>query len=548
MTLIGERFRWIVLGGGAAGCWLAHRLEASGQGSVALVEAGMPTDDVRTRVPAWYPRAQNTRLDWAYRTEPQSALSGRRLAWPRGKCLGGSSAINALIAMAPSRGDLLRWSRLVGGRWPQWLAEFAQRFESPEGQDGPLGQRCAITGLNLEPVRETHPWCAEFLEAAARAGLTPRSPWVQAQADVCGSYALTATDARRQTTADRLLAGVAPAAATAAGPDDPPRRLTLRTGCHVHRIVLEKGRAVAAEITSATGARERLFADEAIFVTAGAIGSPELLLRSGIGSAAELQRCGIACQVNASAVGENLQDHLVMPVVLRMKTLAGLPYRFSREMRQRYRRSGTGPLASNLAEVGAMLGQVQLADAADDEAADTPRVQLHVTPTHYLKYPLLPAPADCMSIGITPLHPASRGRVRLTGSGDALRLEIDPNYLAEAADQLDFSQAASWISDTVASSELGDLVERQLIPGERRSDAAGMLRSVRTLAQSIYHPVGTCRAGRDTHSVVDDQFRVRGVEGLRVADASVLPDLPSGNTCAAAVLMAELAARGVLGD
>jgi choline dehydrogenase len=223
-----------------------------------------------------------------------------------------------------------------------------------------------------------------------------------------------------------------------------------------------------------------------------------------------------------------------------------LPYRFGPTERARFRTSGSGALASNLAEVGALLGQIAVPGAPADEAAATPRFQLHVTPTHYLKYPWLRSATNCMSIAITPLHPASRGRLAITGAASAAQLKIEPRYLAESGDLEEFVAACSWVAEVVGTSSLQPLIARQLIPAEHRRDAAGIRRSVRSLAQSIYHPVGTCRAGLDAGSVVDDEFRVRGAVGLRVADASVLPDLPSANTCAATLVMAELAARSLL--
>jgi choline dehydrogenase len=530
-------FRWLVVGGGTAGCLLARRLAESRGGTVGLIEAGSAPRDARTVAPAWYPRAQGTRLDWGFRTEPQAALAGRQLAWPRGRALGGSSAINALIYLLPAPGDLERWSRVVGGYWAEGLAAVAAGWQAAAHGSG---FRCPISGLELEPVRDVHPWCRAFLDAATAIGLPQPSPWIQSQPDVCGPYWLTQRRGRRHTTATDLLAANA---APRSGSCDDSNNLSIITGWQAERIVFQQGRAVAVAAKSEAESAPLLIRADEIILAAGAIGSPALLLRSGIGPAAELQGSGIRCVVDAPEVGANLQDHLVMPVVFQMRTEEGLPYRFSRAARQQFRDSASGPLASNLAEVGALLGQIALEGASAGEASRTPRIQLHVTPTHYLKYPRLMTLPNCMSIGITPLHPVSRGRIRLAASeADNHGLRIDPQYLSDARDAADFWEGYVWIRQAARSAGLGELISSQSIPSAARSDPAGISRSVRAMAQSIYHPVGTCRAGSDDRSVVDDRFCVRGVSGLRVADASVLPDLPSGNTMTAALLMAELAA------
>ena len=541
-----DRFRWVIVGGGAAGCSLARRLVESGYGSVAIIEAGQATRDARTVVPAWYPRAQNTRIDWAYRTQPQSGLGGRRLAWPRGKCLGGSSAINALIYMLPARGDFERWSRQVGGHWQRGLAAIGLQLEAAAAAVNLSDEIvCPLTQLPLEPVSETHPWCRAFVEAAAAAGnLQVRAPWLRSEADICGNYWLTAKKGRRRTTAS-LLPNVLPMWSE---PTHEDQGLTLFTGCYVHRVLIERGRAVGVELSCPETPREQtvIRAEEEIILTAGTIGSPHLLLLSGVGPANELEQCDIRCQADSPFVGRNLQDHLTLPAVLQMKTASGLPTCFGPQERKRYRDHGAGGLASNIAEVGALIGHTKLPGASTEEATHTPAVQLHVTPTHYLRYPFLGSPANCMSIAVTPLHPASRGQLRLTGAANHLSLEIDPQYLTESADAAEFISAHAWISELLSNSELGRLVEQRVIPQPHRCDEAGIMRSVRSMAQSIYHPIGTCRAGHLSSSVVDDTFRVHGVDNLRVADASTLPDLPSGNTCAATLVVAELAARIIL--
>lgn len=535
MTSSRRAFRWLVVGAGAAGCHLAHRLAASGQGSVALLEAGERAQDPRTWVPAWYPHAQGRRVDWAFRTQPQSQLSGRSLAWPRGKCLGGCSAINGLIYMWPAVADLERWAQAVGGLWQQSFSQPAPPAATNSSH------RCPLTGIPLGPVAKTHTWCRSFVEAATRCGLSCHDSWMQAETGVCGNYWLTTEHGRRVTPATGLLAAQADPSSMVA------RQLTILSGLNVERILMQQGRAVGVLAHDQRGEPLTLLAEDAVHLSAGTIGSATLLLRSGIGPARHLRAAGIDCLVDAAEVGQNLQDHLVWPIVVRMRSTAGLPYRFDRAARAEYRGWGTGPLSSNLAEVGAMFGQWVPTNAVGNQPPIAPRFQLHVTPTHYLKYPRLRADTDCMSLGLTPLHPDSRGSICLDEHQPQGSPLISPGYLSAAGDVDQFEDAWEIIQEILSQPPLADITAERLIPAPHRSESKGYRRSVSALAQSIYHPVGSCRAGHDAQSVVDDHLRVRGIQGLRVADASVLPDLPSGNTCAAALLVADFAAKLLCG-
>ncbi len=328
------------------------------------------------------------------------------------------------------------------------------------------------------------------------------------------------------------------------------RELTIFADSHGERLLIERGRAVGVQIVK-DGQSQKIFATDEVIVCAGAIDSPALLLRSGIGPTDHLNSCGIDCEMHAPEVGMNLQDHLVWPVVFQMHAPSGLPDRFCKAERDAYRQHGTGPMASNIAEAGAMLGSNALGTAKASSTpgpTDEPVVQIHTTATHYLKYPVLRSEAPCASIAITALHPQSRGTIRLDTSCPQRGPVIDPAYLECETDLKPFLLAYEWVTEMARQSAWCEVAHTQVLPSPKRNQRESLVRSIRTLSQSIYHPVGTCRAGADEQSVVDSQLRVRGILGLRIADVSVLPDLPSGNTCSAAWLVAELAALSILKD
>ncbi len=542
-------YRWIIVGAGAAGCWLARRLAAAGCGRVALVEAGPASRDVRLRVPAWYPRVQKTSLDWGFSTAPQAGLNRRQISWPRGRVVGGSSATNALIYMLPSASDLRRWSRCVGSHWQACIDEVCSQ-ERLIGARARETMACPITGLPLENAASIHPWHEAILQVLTDHGLKREPAWLQAETNICGAYSVTRQHGRRTTHAHTIL-------------ERSSRKdlstLTLFANCQVERLIIERGRAVGLEChVGASGDSPRqllkLMADESIILSAGTLGSPQLLMHSGIGPAQMLEEVGLPVVVNAPHVGEHLQDHLVMPIILQTKSQDGLPARFSPDMRQLYRQHGSGPMASNIAEVGAMISSKKPTKSPQNETTQD-SVQWHMTRTHYLRYPWLSGTDDCLSIGVTPLHPQSRGRLKLlrkatsdaATNNDRFALEIDAGYLTEEGDVQAMLDAVEQAIEIASNSQLRTTIDSLVLPSPKRLDRASLQRSIQMFSQSIYHPTSTCRAGDDDQSVVDEHFRVRGIDALRIADASVLPDLPGANTCAAAMLVAEMAARSLLG-
>lgn len=527
-----EEYDYLILGGGTAGCLLARLLAEADVGSVAIIEAGATRPDVRSIAPALYPRTFGSQLDWQFTTEPQPHLHNRRIAWPRGKILGGSSAINALIYLQAAEADFDRWSAdgCAGWDW-QSISRHLNKSMHPS--------ECPVSGLPLSSIQYPHAWSTAFLQTCVEAGLARCDAWLQAVNQTCGLFTLTQRNARREHTGSQLSR-----AATKANLDVLP-------DFTVDKLTLSRDRVQAVELIDSMGHKHQVKVAGEVICCAGAIGSPCILQRSGIGPAELLAKAGIATQIDLPGVGANLQDHLVFPLIYRTKESCGLPARFTTEMRQQFRKSaagfshelknqlGPGPLGSNIAEAGAMLSL---------GGSNMPDVQIHFTPTHYLKYPSSLAPSDHCSLAITDLHPRSRGQLSVRSADPQAAPSIDPAYLSHHEDGPRFVEAISRVREIAACGPLRDVILQEALPGVRRLDSPSILRSVEMFAMSIYHPVGSCRMGAGEMAVVDAALRVQGVSNLRIADASVLPDLPSANTQAVTLLVAWLASAMLLGS
>lgn len=501
---------YIVVGGGTAGCLIARQLSERTDASVLLIEAGPQQGDVRTIAPALYPRLFGSRFDWDHRTEPAAGLNGRSLRWPRGKLLGGCSAVNALIYLQ-SPAATFKQCKLPAPALPAPASPADQRSS------------CPLSGVQLAPIENLHPWSVQFLDVAQSLGLELNPKMLQATSGECGSYWLTQDSQHRR---DHVgLSGAQTG------------NLQILTGWTAARLSIERDRVVGVRLHGPGGRTAEIHASQEVILTSGALGSPELLLRSGVGPAAELESIGLKCIVDSPQVGKNLQDHLVYPVVYKTSCSAGLPRTFDRAQRHAYRLGQASPLASNIAESGAIM---------DIEGADGRNVpvQIHCTPTHYLKYPVLPTDDDCMSLGVSPLSPASRGQVRLAEKEGKLQLAIQPAYLQKARDVADFATAVLGVRAKF-SPALSVLGWAELLPGRRGDKIKNLHRSIAAYAASIYHPTSTCSMGSTAgSSVVDFDFCIHGLDHVRIADASVFPSIPTSNTQAPTMwIAAECAAK-----
>ena len=494
-----EEFDYVIVGGGTAGCVLAGELHRRQAGSIALIESGFQPMGRRIHTPALYSSLFGSHWDYHFKTIPQPSLRDRKIRWPRGKMLGGCSGINAMIYSRGSPFDFLEWP----AEWQ--FKEVLPFFQSNEhrlfGEPGPA----SISQTQLKP----HPLSERFLLAAQQAGMSVLADLgVEARPGVC-FYQRTQQAGRRLTTYSVFLK------------QSPPHLITNAT---VEKILIEDQKATGVRFVTGNQAFE-LKARRGVVLTAGTIHSPVLLQRSGIGLVETLERSGVEAKLPLEGVGANLQDHLVFPMIYAACGLNSMVSFEDRNARFQYASDRTGPLSSNIAEAGgfSMLGKTNPA-----KSQERPQIQWHFTPTHYLEYSACRDPRNAWTIGVTLLHPKSRGRIQIA-SDENNPLIIDPGYLSNAED-LDQTIAAITQANAIAEQPaLAQCHSGQLLPGAKRNSPERIESSIRAYATTIYHPVGTCAIGSDNQSVVDSQLRVHGLENLYIADASVIPKLPSAN-------------------
>ncbi|HSD76848.1 MAG TPA: GMC family oxidoreductase N-terminal domain-containing protein [Solirubrobacteraceae bacterium] len=478
---------YVVVGAGSAGCVLAARLSEDPGASVLLLEAGGEAGRREIRIPAAFSRLYRSEVDWGYSTVPQPRLDGREIVFPRGKVVGGSASINAQIALRGHRADYDGWG-VPGWSW----ADVEPYFE-----------RSAAGGFALAPLRDPNPLTAAFVEAAVEAGI-PRSPDLNApEPEGVGLVTVNQRRGRRWSVADGYLA--------------PARRrpnLTVLTGALATRILLGGDRAAGVACLRDGRSRE-LRARREVVLCAGAIGSPHLLLLSGI---------------DPPGVGENLRDHVVGGVLASSTSTRTLYAAESPASVLRYLLLRRGPLTSNVAEAVALVRTRPELPAPD--------LELVFAPVLFDDEGLQPPSEHGLTIGTMPLQPASTGSVWLR-SGDPLEPPaIDPAYLTAKEDVRVLLDGVRLARRLLATRALAPHVRAELLPGADAQSDEQLVEVMRAKAHTLYHPVGTCALG----TVVDPELRVRGVAGLRVADASVIPRLPRGHTNWPTVMVAEKAA------
>ena len=518
-------YDYIIIGAGSGGCVLAHRLSADPGTRVLLLEAGPRDWHPFIHMPAGLAKLVNRKgVNWDYDTAPQAQLDGRALWWPRGKVLGGSSSINAMCYIRGVPADYDEWAAggAHGWDWDSLLPYFIRSEGNSRGADALHG---ADGPLSVSDLRHVNPLTHAFIEAGQQAGFAANADFNGPQQQGVGLYQVTQRDGARCSAATAYL--------------DPATRqrpnLTVHTGAHATGILIDGGRATGVAYLH-RGGHLRAQAGEVI-LSGGAINSPQLLMLSGIGPADELRRHGIQVRVDLPGVGANLQDHL--DVCTLRHCPPGLSYDRMSDLavaRDYYLRGRRGPGTSNIAEGGGFVRS----PLAPDDRAD---IQFHFVPAMLDDHGRHRLPGDGYTLHACFLRPRSRGRLSLASDDPRAKPRIEANYLGdpEGFDLRMMVECARISREVFAQKAFDRYRGAPIFPARDDLDDAGLAAFVRAKAESVYHPIGTCRMGSDAGSVVDPLLRVRGIDALRVVDASVMPDLIGGNTNAPTIAIAERA-------
>ena len=531
-------YDYIIVGAGTAGCVLANRLTRDRNVNVLLIEAGGRDDYLWIHIPVGYLHCiGNPRTDWLYKTEPDAGLNGRALIYPRGKVLGGSSSINGMIYMRGQAEDYDRWADVTGDpswRWDQVLPMF-MKSEDYHGGSGLV--HGAGGEWRVEKQRLSWQILDAFRDAAEQTGIRKTDDFNGGDNAGCAYFEVNQKRGIRWNTAKAFLK---PAATRP--------NLTIMTGCHVERLTItdsEQGKLCRGVQFTGGGKSWQATASRETLLTAGAIGSPQILQLSGIGPGAALQQHGIKVEVDSPGVGENLQDHLQLRMVFKVtnaKTLNTSAASWYGKMKigMEYAFFQSGPMSMAPSQLGAF--------ARSDAGQATPNLQYHVQPLSLEKFgdPLHAFPAFTASV--CNLRPTSRGHVRIAANDSYAAPKITPNYLSTPEDLKTAAAALTLTRKIVAAPALAKYAPEEFRPGvgyrteEQLAEAAGLI------GTTIFHPVGTCKMGQesDPMAVVNSELRVKGVRGLRVVDASVMPFITSGNTNSPTLMIAEKVASMIM--
>jgi choline dehydrogenase len=522
-------YDYIIVGAGSAGCVLAARLSADPSVSVLLLEAGPADDAAEIRAPAAMNRLFQTTYDWNYLTVPQHRAAGRSIYWPRGKVLGGSSSINAMIYIRGSRYDFESWRDehgCTGWGYEDLMPYFRRAENNSRGASAYHG-----TGgpLSVSDLRYKSAACEAFIAAAREQGAAPNEDFNGPRQDGVGWYQVTQRDGRRCSAATAYL-----------HPAMSRPNLTVHTDALVTSVIIEAGQAVGVRYLR-HGVAETAHVNAEVILSGGAINSPQLLMLSGIGPGDDLIEMGIDVLADSPGVGGNLIDHPVLPVIWSTPRLRGLWEKSGNANALRWQLTHRGPLTSNVAESGGF--------AHSEPGLLAPDLQLHVLPAPYRDQGLADPAQRAMTVLVGLVDVASRGRIRLRSTDPRHRPAIDPGYLSDPRDARALAAGLKMAREFVTARPMAEICRSEVAPGAHIRSDAELLQYVRTSVVTLYHPVGTCAMGGESrwNSVLDPELRVRGVTGLRVVDASAMPSAPRGNTNAPTIAIAERAADLIAG-
>jgi choline dehydrogenase len=528
-----REFDYVIVGAGSAGCVLANRLSADGKHSVLLLEAGPEDKNLWIHVPLGYGKLfKEKTVNWMYQTEPEPELGGRQVFQPRGKVLGGSSSINGLLYVRGQHEDYDRWRQHGNSGWgyDDVLPYFKKAEDQQRGGDKYHGVGGPLTVSNLG---HPDPLSAAFIDAAAETGLPVNSDFNGASQEGAGFFQTTTRGGRRASTA---MAYLRPAKSRG--------NLHVETSALAQRILFDGRRARAIEYRQ-HGVLRTASARKEILVSGGAYNSPQLLQLSGVGPADLLKQYGIDVVLDAPGVGNDLQDHMQVRIVMRCPQRITLNDILNHPVRRimagaRYAAFRSGPLTIAAGTSGAFF--------KTNPRLASPDVQIHFLPFSTDKMGEKLHAFSGFSASVCQLRPESRGSLRIKSADPAEPPAIRINYLATETDRTAFVEGMKILRKILAAPALKPFVSEEVEPGPKISSDEDILNFCRQRGSTVYHPTSTCRMGNDPLAVVDQRLRVRGIEGLRVVDASVMPDLMSGNTNAPTIMIAEKASDMILED
>ena len=525
------QFDFIIVGAGTAGCLLANRLSANGKYTVALLEAGGNDNYHWVHIPVGYLYCMgNKRTDWLYKTTKQKGLNGRELNYPRGKVMGGCSSINGMIYMRGQANDYDQWRQMgnEGWSWDDVLPYFKNMEDSYEGENKFHG-----SGGEWKVNQQRLSWevLDSFKEATIESGIPQVDDFNEGNNFGVSYFKVNQNDGLRWNTVKAFLK-----------PVKNRKNLRVISKCEVSKIILKNKKAKGVKVFR-NGKSEEIYVNREIILSSGAIGSPKILELSGIGNPNILSKLGIDTEVESKNIGENLQDHLQLRVIYELENAKTLNQKANSFIGKlgiglEYALKRTGPMSMAPSQLGLF--------AMSDKSHETPNLQFHVQPLSLDKFgePLHNFPG--LTASVCNLNPHSRGNVHIVSKDYKIPPSIDPNYLSAEQDKIVAAHSIKLARKIISQPAMKKYNPKEYAPGIQFQSEDDLKKVAGDIGTTIFHPVGTCAMGTNVSSVTDSNLKVRGVEGLRIADASIMPTITSGNTNAPTLMIAEKASEMIL--